>query len=143
MHFIILRHLDGIVPYPVLWETGGVLGGQPFVTGEKMRHETRWGIYIFTIFHCLLFGAAFFLCLCSTAKALPSENQFIAGYASAILEREFDGTTVLVLVGVKDGVITIRLENNEKDIDRAELVAALSSIRGRPAFRHHPETGPP
>lgn len=66
--------------------------------------------------------------LCSKAGALPTDDQFIAGYACALLEREFQG--VADLVSVEDGVIIIRLGNSGNDTDRSVLVAVLSNIRG-------------
>jgi hypothetical protein len=94
----------------------------------EMRRKTRCNAKTCKTVLCLFYGLFFFVFLCSTAKAVSSTDEFIAGYVSAILEREFQGTGTLV--SVKDGVIVIRPEHGEDDTQCAELVAALSNVQG-------------
>jgi hypothetical protein len=61
------------------------------------------------------------------AQATPVEDSYVAGYVSAILEREFRLTTAKVTVA--DGVVTVTAD----DVYGAEhdrMIAALSQIRG-------------
>jgi len=56
----------------------------------------------------------------------PTDDEYISGYATAILERDFDSKGK---VEVHGGVITIRSEGL-KEQDREKAVTALSRIRG-------------
>ncbi|HSD51757.1 MAG TPA: DUF1207 domain-containing protein [Candidatus Methylomirabilis sp.] len=61
-------------------------------------------------------------------SAIPSpEDAFIAGYATALLEREFKATARSI--SVNRGVITLE-EADLAGVDRESVVAALASIRG-------------
>jgi hypothetical protein len=64
--------------------------------------------------------------LCGEASASPASDGFIAGYATAVLERQLriEGATVRV----EDGVVTLALPAPPRDRDR--LVAAIQQIRG-------------
>jgi hypothetical protein len=55
-----------------------------------------------------------------------SDDAWIAGYAGAILERDFDARGK---VGVRRGVLTLS-EHNLQDKDRDKVIAALSRIKG-------------
>src|SRR5438045_6156644 len=73
-------------------------------------------------------GAAFVLAL-----ALASaDDAFIAGYATAILEREFPGSKASVQV--RDGVIYLQAAEL-KGRDRDRVVSSLSRIDGVRAVR--------
>ena len=63
----------------------------------------------------------------SAAGARPADDGFIAGYATAVLDREL-GVAPRSLA-VKGGVVTLA-EDDLAGADRARVVAALSSIRG-------------
>jgi uncharacterized protein DUF1207 len=56
----------------------------------------------------------------------PSDDAWIAGYASAILERDFDARGK---VEVRQGVLTLS-EDTLQDKDRDKVIAALSRIKG-------------
>jgi hypothetical protein len=56
----------------------------------------------------------------------PPDDEYISGYATAILERDFDAKGK---VEVHDGVVTIR-SDLLKEQDREKAVTALSRIRG-------------
>ena len=61
------------------------------------------------------------------ADAAPSEDAYIAGYAAAVLQREFK--LDVQLLSVKNGVITLPAETLS-GADRAKVVDALSGIQG-------------
>lgn len=63
------------------------------------------------------------------AAADAGSDAFIAGYATAILEREFSLTGDAVVVNVHEGTITLSADAI-KDGDREKVVAALSRISG-------------
>ena len=65
--------------------------------------------------------------LVSAARAAPTDDSFITGYAAAVLEREF-GLTVPSL-RVQDGVVTLAA-SDLGEADRARVVAQLERIRG-------------
>lgn len=65
--------------------------------------------------------------LSGAALASPSEDSYISGYASAVLEREFDVKTTTVTV--KDGVVTLLADELPGD-SRDKIVSSLSAIRG-------------
>jgi hypothetical protein len=67
------------------------------------------------------------LCLVSPAAALASEDAFVAGYAAAILEREF--TLTVPSLRVENGVIRVEA-SDLGDADRARVRAALQAIPG-------------
>src|SRR5258706_7676882 len=56
----------------------------------------------------------------------PDDDAWIAGYASAILERDFNARGK---VDVHQGVLTLS-ENTLQDKDRDKVVAAFSRIKG-------------
>ncbi|MCG8693333.1 MAG: DUF1207 domain-containing protein [Minwuiales bacterium] len=66
----------------------------------------------------LLFGLA-------AATAAQADDRFIAGYAVAILDREFGLTSALV--EVQDGVITVRADGLP-DAERDRVITVLSTI---------------
>jgi hypothetical protein len=76
-----------------------------------------------------------FLCLLVAALALPStgraavrdDDAFVVGYATAVLEREFDVDDPEV--SVADGIITVRAEGI-RGVDPAEVRSALLEIEG-------------
>jgi hypothetical protein len=75
----------------------------------------------------VLAAAALLACAAGTAAATPVEDAFIAGYAAAVLERDFRLSAASL--AVRDGVVSL------SDIDlagseRARLVEALRQIRG-------------
>ena len=78
-------------------------------------------------FYIALLGLSIIVPSPPTAVAAPADDAYIAGYAAAVLQREFK------LIGrslqVKDGVITVGSEE-VADVDRARIIAVLSSIRG-------------
>jgi Protein of unknown function (DUF1207) len=59
--------------------------------------------------------------------ASPSEDSYISGYASAVLEREFDVKSATITV--KDGVVTLVADELPGD-SRDKIVSSLSAIRG-------------
>lgn len=61
------------------------------------------------------------------AFASPSEDSYIAGYASAVLERELDVESATITV--KDGVVTL-IAGELPAHSRDKVVSALSAIRG-------------
>lgn len=61
------------------------------------------------------------------AFASPSEDSYISGYASAVLEREFDVESATITV--KDGVVTLVADELPGD-SRDKIVSSLSAIRG-------------
>jgi len=63
----------------------------------------------------------------SAAAAAPTEDSFIAGYAAAVLERQFSLTAPTLRV--QDGVITLAASDLAA-ADRARVVAQLEKIRG-------------
>ena len=67
------------------------------------------------------------LSVVSTAPAAPGDDSFIAGYAAAVLEREF-GLTAPSL-RVQNGVVTLAVSDLLM-ADRARVVAHLEQIRG-------------
>jgi hypothetical protein len=56
----------------------------------------------------------------------PSDDAWISGYASAILERDFNARGK---IEVRQGVLTLS-EDTLKDNDREKVIAALSRIKG-------------
>ena len=74
---------------------------------------------------CFVLTAA--LLMASAAAAAPTEDAFIAGYAAAILEREFSLTAPTMRV--QDGVITLAAAELGA-ADRARVVAQLQRIPG-------------
>src|SRR5262245_5505984 len=67
------------------------------------------------------------LLMASAAAAAPSEDAFIAGYAAAVLERDFSLTAQSLRV--QDGVITLSA-SDLGTADRARVVTQLEQIRG-------------
>ena len=63
----------------------------------------------------------------SSAAALASEDAFVAGYAAAVLERDFKLTAPSLRV--ENGVISVEAADLA-GADRARVVAALQAIRG-------------
>jgi hypothetical protein len=61
------------------------------------------------------------------ASASPTEDSYISGYASAVLEREFDVKSATVTV--KDGVVTLVADELPGD-SRDKIVSSLKAIRG-------------
>ncbi|TNF53112.1 DUF1207 domain-containing protein, partial [bacterium] len=72
-----------------------------------------------------LFFMLFIIFSISTTVS-ASVDDYIRGYAEAILEREFNLLPDSLLV--KEGIITIGFENIE-NVDRDRLIAELSRIR--------------
>ena len=74
----------------------------------------------------------------------PPDDAWIAGYASAILERDFDARGK---VDVRQGVLTLS-EDTLQDKDRDKVIAALSRIKGvrqvviLAGGANHPAPGP-
>ena len=64
----------------------------------------------------------------SSAAALASEDAFVAGYAAAVLEREFQLTAPSLRV--ENGVISVQAADLG-GADRARVGAALPAIRSR------------
>ncbi len=64
---------------------------------------------------------------CLTASPLWATDEFIAGYASAVLESDFELTGATVTT--KDGIVTVTTTTLGQ-IDRAKLIAALERIPG-------------
>jgi hypothetical protein len=88
---------------------------------------------------------ALLLGLGGPAQAGPAEDAYVAGYATAVLERELDvrGSKVTV----KDGVLTVEAAGLPES-DHEKLVATLSKIAGVTrvvvvALREPPATAPP
>ena len=67
------------------------------------------------------------LAFAGLALASATEDSYIAGYASAVLEREFDVESATITV--KDGVVTLIAGELPAD-SRDKVVSALSAIRG-------------
>jgi hypothetical protein len=85
------------------------------------------------------------LAAAATAVAGPAEDAYIAGYVTAILERELDvkGSKVTV----KDGVVTVEAAGLPES-DQGKLVATLSKVAGVTrvmivALAQPPATAPP
>ena len=71
---------------------------------------------------CLVFIPIF-----ATAKPAPTDDRYIEGYATAVLEREFN--LRCSSLEVKDGVITIGIRNIPDKIDE-KIITTLSDIPG-------------
>jgi Protein of unknown function (DUF1207) len=67
------------------------------------------------------------LLVVSRAVAAPTDDSFIAGYAAAVLEREFSLT--VPSLRVQNGVISLAA-SDLATVDRAQVVAQLERIRG-------------
>jgi len=80
-----------------------------------------------TSFHSLLLSFTFVVLLALNAGASSVDNSFIAGYTTAVLEREFNVTAASL--SVKGGVITLRAEDLE-GIDHDKIITILSNIKG-------------
>jgi hypothetical protein len=63
----------------------------------------------------------------SHAAAVPGDDSFIAGYAAAVLEREFSLT--VPSLRVENGVVSLAA-SDIATVDRARVVAELEKIRG-------------
>lgn len=74
-----------------------------------------------------LMALAVTMLLVSAAAAGPAADSYLAGYAAAVLEREFKLTARSLTV--KDGVITVNADDLA-GADRDRVVAELSKIRG-------------
>ena len=88
-----------------------------------MRMLIRWLQLVFvTVFVCHVSPG-----FAGSASAAPARDDYIAGYATAVVEREmrFTGRDL----SVKDGVVTISAGNLSAP-EREKLVAALSGIPG-------------
>jgi hypothetical protein len=72
--------------------------------------------------------AALVLILPRSAAATPAEDSYIAGYTSAILEREFKVRAATVTV--KDGVVTLVEPQLGGAQTRDKVVSEISAIRG-------------
>lgn len=72
--------------------------------------------------------AALVLILPRSAAATPAEDFYIAGYTSAVLEREFKVRAVTVRV--KDGVVTLVEAQLGGAQTRDKIVSEISAIRG-------------
>src|SRR5215831_20389727 len=82
------------------------------LSGARVRSELRLGLLI----------AALFL-----PEVVSASDEFIAGYASAILEHEFSVTDATV--EVHDGAIVVTMKSLG-NIDRGKLLTALQQIPG-------------
>jgi len=76
---------------------------------------------------CALFGLVLLLASPTPAAALARDDAFVAGYAAAILEREFKLTAPSLRV--ENGVITLQA-SDLAGADRARVLAALQAIPG-------------
>jgi hypothetical protein len=89
-----------------------------------MNHSHQRRLHVIHIFSGLFFLALFFPCDCGAAQA---SDEFIRGYATAILQRDFQITAETLRV--QSGIIYIRgLETSDDMRDR--LKSSLSSIEG-------------
>jgi hypothetical protein len=75
----------------------------------------------------LLFVALLVLTPPPAAEAAPTDDAFVAGYATAVLEREFKATPRSL--AVSDGVVFLT-EEDLAGADQTRVMAALSSLRG-------------
>lgn len=75
----------------------------------------------------LLLCFASIVLFASKVGAVSVDDSFIAGYATAVLEREFNLTASSL--SLKDGVITMRAEELE-GTNRDEVITSLSCIQG-------------
>ncbi len=78
-------------------------------------------------FYCYLLVFACVVSLVSGAGAASRDDSFIAGYATAVLEREFDVTAPSL--SVKDGVVMVKAKDLENS-PRRKVISALSNIQG-------------
>jgi len=85
------------------------------------------GLIQLKIFCCLLLCFAPVVLSVSKAGWASVDDSFIAGYATAVLEREFNVTGSSL--SLKDGVITLRAEELE-GTNRDKVIASLSRIQG-------------
>ena len=85
------------------------------------------GLIQLKIFCCLLLCFVPVVLLVSKAGGASVDDSFIAGYATAVLEREFNVTAFCL--NLKDGVITMRAEELE-GTNRDKVIASLSRIQG-------------
>jgi hypothetical protein len=77
--------------------------------------------------------------LSANAAAAPADDAYIAGYAAAVLEREFK--VIPRSLAVKDGIITLDAAELGR-VDAERVIAALSGIRGTVQVRVvRPEPG--
>jgi Protein of unknown function (DUF1207) len=117
-------------------------GGQEVVT-EASRNARAAGCW----FHLSL-AAGFWIAVIATAPAAlagPAEDAYVAGYATAVLERQMDvrGSKITV----KDGVVTVEVAGLPRS-EHEKLAAALSTIGGVVRVevveqREPPATAPP
>lgn len=88
-----------------------------------MRTLIRWLLLVFlTVFVCDVSPG-----FAASASAAPARDDYIAGYATAVVEREMRLTGRDL--SVKDGVVTVSAANLSAP-ERDKLVAALSGIPG-------------
>lgn len=90
----------------------------------KMNHFPQGRLPVMHIFSGLLFLVLFLRCGCGAAQA---SDEFIRGYATAILQRDFQITAETLRV--QSGVISIRGLKTSDDM-RDRLKSSLSSIEG-------------
>lgn len=93
--------------------------GEHTMCGQRVTRLTTAGSLLSLIGSILLFVPY--------AVGLPSDDSYLAGYAAAILQREFRSSTRSLTV--KAGVISMRADDIAGS-DRERLVAVLSSIPG-------------
>src|SRR5499426_4294745 len=75
----------------------------------------------------VMVGLTFLLVGAMSAGAVPTDDAYMAGYAAAVLEREFRVTAPSLVV--RDGVMTLA-GSDLGPADQSAVVAALSRIRG-------------
>src|SRR5262245_57081083 len=82
------------------------------LTGARFRCGLRFGLLVAILF---------------LPEGLLASDEFIAGYASAILEHEFNVTDATVVVHDGAIVVTTKTLGN---VDRGKVLAALQAIPG-------------
>jgi hypothetical protein len=114
---------------------------------SRRRHEVAAAALVVGASRAPLAALALWLPVLTASPVLagPAEDAYVAGYATAVLERELDvkGSKIIV----KDGVITIEAAGLPQS-DHEKIVATLSAIAGVTRvvvveLRQPPATAPP
>lgn len=105
---------------------------------SRASEKTKWHLFSLICLAALIFIAAF------PVFAFGAEDGFLAGYATAVLERELNLRPLSLQA--KDGVVTVRFEGISQE-ERERVIASLSGIQGvtgvevQPSFI--PQDSPP
>jgi len=107
-----------------VWAVTRRLVGDGIFLDQSRLEEVAMSFYL-----CATMAAALLLTILTPipASAAPSDDAYVAGYAAAVLEREFN--LPAPSLRVRDGVLTVA-ESDLAGADRARVVTTLSRIPG-------------